>query len=78
LFFSDKEVSVAIAKTVVTHGRTDTVKLISTLAAVLVALLAIGAFTLSYTSLKHLAIIHGIDPGLTWLWPLLLSGISST
>ncbi|MBE7467638.1 MAG: DUF2637 domain-containing protein [Anaerolineales bacterium] len=62
----------AIAKTVVTQGRTDTVKLISTLAAVLVALLAIGAFTLSYTSLKHLAIIHGIDPGLTWLWPLLL------
>ena len=50
----------------------DTVKVISSLAAVLVGLLAIGAFTLSYTSLRHLANAHGIDAGLTWLWPLLL------
>ena len=50
----------------------DKVKLISSFAAFLVAFLAIGAFTLSYTSLQHLARVHGIDPGLTWLWPLLL------
>ncbi|MBN1220297.1 MAG: DUF2637 domain-containing protein [Anaerolineae bacterium] len=50
----------------------DTVKLISSLAALLVGLLAIGAFTISYTSLRHLANVYGIDPQLTWLWPLLL------
>ena len=40
----------------------------------LVLLLAAGAFALSYAGLKDLASTHGVDPGLVWIWPLVLDG----
>ncbi|HEX9925323.1 MAG TPA: DUF2637 domain-containing protein [Anaerolineae bacterium] len=47
-------------------------KLISTIAAALVSLLALLAFVLSYSSLQHMAAVHGVGPWLSYLWPLLL------
>ncbi len=40
----------------------------------LVLLLAAGAFALSYAGLKDLASKNGVDPGLVWIWPLILDG----
>jgi uncharacterized protein YerC len=40
----------------------------------LVALLAAGAFALSFTALKELASANGVSVGLTWIWPLILDG----
>lgn len=49
-----------------------TTKIISTVSAVLVALLAIGAFVLSYDALRHVALDFGIAPNLIYVWPLLI------
>lgn len=38
------------------------------------ALLATGAFALSFTALKELASANGVSVGLTWIWPLILDG----
>lgn len=40
----------------------------------LVLLLAAGAFALSYAGLKDLAAKNGVEPGLVWVWPLVLDG----
>ena len=48
------------------------IKLIATLTATLVGLLALLAFILSYSSLQHLAVSNGIPGWLSHLWPLLL------
>ena len=48
------------------------VQIISGLAALLVLVLAILAFTLSYSSLQHMAAGHGVEGWLSYLWPLLL------
>lgn len=45
---------------------------ISWLAAGLVALLALLAFSLSYSSLRELALANGVGPWLSYIWPLLL------
>lgn len=51
-----------------------TVRLLSNITGVLVALLAAGAFALSFTALKELASANGVSVGLTWIWPLILDG----
>lgn len=51
-----------------------TVRLLSNLTGALVALLAAGAFALSFTALKELASVNGVTVGLTWIWPLILDG----
>lgn len=48
------------------------IKLISTLAAVLVSIVATLAFILSYSSLQHMANANGVTGWLSYLWPLLL------
>lgn len=48
------------------------VALISGVTAVLVAVLAAGAFALSYEVLYGLASTHGVETNSAWLWPLLL------
>jgi hypothetical protein len=48
------------------------VRTISWLTAGLVAILALFAFILSYSSLQHLAAQHGLPGWLSYLWPLLL------
>jgi hypothetical protein len=50
------------------------VRLLSTVTAILVALLAAGAFALSFDALQKLARDHGVSVGLTWIWPLILDG----
>ncbi|MCL2489159.1 MAG: DUF2637 domain-containing protein [Propionibacteriaceae bacterium] len=37
--------------------------------------LAAGAFSLSFTSLMHLALRSGIDPAQAWEWPLIVDGL---
>ncbi len=49
-------------------------KAISIVTGALVLFLAIGAFVLSYDALEALASSNGIDPSLTWLYPLLIDG----
>lgn len=51
---------------------TNQIKLISYITAGLVALLALLAFVLSYSSLQNLAAQHGTGFYLSYLWPLLL------
>jgi DNA-binding NarL/FixJ family response regulator len=51
-----------------------TVRLLSNITGALVALLAAGAFALSFTALKELASVNGVSLGLTWIWPLILDG----
>lgn len=48
------------------------IKLISTITAVLVAILAGLAFILSYNALQHMAAQNGVEGWLSYLWPLLL------
>ena len=38
-------------------------------------LLAAGAFSLSFTSLAHLAVRSGVDPSQAWEWPLIVDGV---
>jgi hypothetical protein len=40
--------------------------------------LAIGAFVLSFDALHALAIASAIEPGLAWLWPLIIDGFIVT
>jgi DNA-binding CsgD family transcriptional regulator len=47
---------------------------IATITAVLVLALATGAFVLSYDALRDLAGSNGVDPGLTWIFPLIVDG----
>lgn len=49
-------------------------KALSLSTGLLVALLAAGAFALSFDALQHLAEENGVTPGLTWVWPLVLDG----
>lgn len=51
---------------------TDYRRLVSTIAALLVALLAAGAFTLSYAALWDMAAAHGVPARLAWIWPILI------
>lgn len=51
-----------------------TVRLLSKVTSALVAVLAAGAFALSFDSLQQLAHEHGVSAGLTWVWPLVLDG----
>jgi len=37
--------------------------------------LAVGAFSLSFTSLTHLALRSGISPSQAWEWPLIVDGM---
>jgi FtsZ-binding cell division protein ZapB len=55
------------------NSRTS-VRFLSASTGVLVALLAAGAFALSFDALKQLADENGVSPGLTWVWPLVLDG----
>ncbi|MEC5129018.1 DUF2637 domain-containing protein [Verrucomicrobiales bacterium BCK34] len=50
------------------------VKLLSIFTGLLVALLAVGAFALSFDALQHLAEENGVTSELTWVWPLVLDG----
>lgn len=38
-------------------------------------LLAVGAFWLSFTTLRDLAILSGIPEGQAWMWPLIVDGV---
>lgn len=38
-------------------------------------LLALGAFWLSFTTLRDLAILSGIPAGQAWMWPLIVDGV---
>ena len=38
-------------------------------------LIAVGAFTLSFAALTDLAVMAGINPGLGWIWPLIVDGL---
>ncbi|MEV0047667.1 DUF2637 domain-containing protein [Nocardia rhamnosiphila] len=44
------------------------------LATAMTVLIAAGAFWLSFTALRSLAIIAGIPPGEAWLWPVIIEG----
>ncbi len=58
------------------HSQTvsSTVRTLSAVTGALVALLAAGAFALSFDALNHLAQENGVTAGLTWVWPLVLDG----
>lgn len=49
-------------------------RVINTASLILVGLLAVAAFVLSYTALKDLAQINGIPHSLAWIWPLTIDG----
>lgn len=51
---------------------TQPIKLLSWIAAALVLILALLAFILSYSSLRHLAASNGIPGWLPYIWPMLL------
>ncbi|MDJ1372591.1 DUF2637 domain-containing protein [Gulosibacter molinativorax] len=38
-------------------------------------LLALGAFWLSFTTLRDLAVLSGIPAGQAWMWPLIVDGV---
>ncbi|WP_433662348.1 DUF2637 domain-containing protein [Nocardia sp. CA-128927] len=44
------------------------------MAAAMTALIAAGAFWLSFTALRALALLAGIPAGEAWLWPLIVEG----
>ncbi|WP_051728440.1 DUF2637 domain-containing protein, partial [Nocardia brasiliensis] len=44
------------------------------MAAAMTALIAAGAFWLSFTALRSLALLAGIPAGEAWLWPLIVEG----
>ena len=46
--------------------------LISTITALLVALLALGALVLSYNALRGVAVAYGLAGWQSYIWPLLL------
>lgn len=50
------------------------IRALSVSTGLLVALLAAGAFALSFDALNHLAQENGVTPGLAWVWPLVLDG----
>ena len=50
------------------------VKILSAATGIFVALLAAGAFTLSFDALNQLSTENGVTPGLTWVWPVVLDG----
>lgn len=52
----------------------DPVAIVAPLASILVGLLALVAFILSYSALQHLAAEAGLNGWLSYLWPLLLDG----
>lgn len=47
------------------------------LATAMTVLIAAGAFWLSFTALRSLAITAGIPPGEAWLWPVIIEGSMS-
>ena len=49
-------------------------KIISLVTATLVVFLTVASFRLSYAALSKLAAVNGIEPGLAWLWPLIVDG----
>lgn len=49
-------------------------KIISWVSGILVLLLAIGGFVLSYNALSEVALSYGVPAELAWLWPLLVDG----
>jgi len=49
-------------------------RVLSATTGILVALLAAGAFALSFDALNHLAQENGVTANLTWVWPLVLDG----
>lgn len=49
-----------------------TTKIISIVSSSLVALLALGAFVLSYDALRHVALDYGVGASLVYVWPLLI------
>jgi hypothetical protein len=46
-----------------------------TLAVAGTVLLALGAFWLSFTTLRDLAVLSGIPAGQAWVWPLIVDGV---
>lgn len=50
----------------------NNIQLISTITAVLVGIVALFGFILSYSSLQHMAATNGVNGWLSYLWPLLL------
>ncbi|WP_193119643.1 DUF2637 domain-containing protein, partial [Brachybacterium tyrofermentans] len=38
-------------------------------------LLALGAFWLSFTTLRDLAVLSGVPEGQAWMWPLIVDGV---
>lgn len=71
----DDSTTDSAAVTTATEKRFDPVSIIGTSTACLVALLAVGAFALSYEALRDLAVRTGALPESTaWIFPLLVDG----
>ena len=64
----------ALARSVSALPVSTAVRTLSVSTGLLVALLAAGAFALSFDALNHLAEENGVTSGLTWVWPLVLDG----
>ena len=64
----------ALARSVPALPICAAVRFLSVSTGLLVALLAAGAFALSFDALNHLAEENGVTAGLTWVWPLVLDG----
>jgi hypothetical protein len=50
-------------------------RLVVVLAVTGTTLLALGAFWLSFTTLRDLALLSGIPEGQAWMWPLIVDGV---
>lgn len=62
-----------------TNNDNKTTQIINTLNAILVGCIALGSFTLSYSSLRQVALTYGIEGhflyiDLSYVWPLLIDG----
>ncbi|WP_307817804.1 DUF2637 domain-containing protein [Nocardia acididurans] len=53
------------------HGRSSLIHLLTTL---LTTLIAAGAFRLSFTALRDLAVLAGIAEHDAWIWPVIIEG----
>ncbi|WP_405132912.1 DUF2637 domain-containing protein [Nocardia sp. NBC_01388] len=53
------------------HARSRAIHLLATL---MTALIAAGAFSLSFTALRDLAIVAGIPEPEAWIWPMIIEG----
>lgn len=72
---SENDVRRRASTSLPTHTSGGVSRAVVLLAVVGTILLALGAFWLSFTTLRDLAVLSGIPEGQAWVWPLIVDGV---